>query len=118
MTRIIFVIAAALIVVGVSVTAMISADTEQDAPTLLNLIVDLENEVENQHPVALEQAEVMPTLIDQMPKQYAGYSLQDFPDTGGYDPQWLEDNRDVIMQTCADAQNDGVNDLGYCQYVS
>ena len=59
----------------------------------------------------------MLTLIDQIPKQYADYSLEAFPDSGGYDPQWLEDNHDLIMQTCIDAQNDGFDDLGYCQYV-
>ena len=121
MTRTIFVIAAILIVagvVGVSVTAMISAETGQDVPTLLNQIVGLEDKVANSHLIAMEQARVMLTLIDQMPKQYAGYSMEEFSDTGGYDPKWLEDNRDIIMQTCADAQNDGFSGLGYCQYVS
>ena len=68
--------------------------------------------------IAMEQARVMLSLVEQIPKQYAEYSLENFPDTGGYDPQWLEGNRDMIMQTCTDAQADGFSDLGFCQYIS
>ena len=103
-------------VIGISTTT-ISAQTH-DIPTLLDRIQELEKRVADQHIIAMEQARIILSLIDQIPKQYADYSLQEFPDTGGYDPRWLADNRDMILQTCTDAQSDGFNDLNFCQYVS
>ena len=118
MTRTFVVIASVLIAVAVVAgTTTTSAETDADVPALLERIAELENIVADQHAVALEQAKVMISILDMMPKEYGDYSMQTFPDTGGYDPEWIGDNCDLIMQACADAQADGFEGLNFCQYV-
>lgn len=81
-------------------------------------IAGLERTIAKQHAVALEQARVMLDMLEMIPKEYGDYSMQAFPDTGGYDSEWIEDNRDMIMQACAGARTDGFDGLNFCQYVS
>lgn len=121
MTRTLVVVASVLIVAVAVMTAgttATNAQTNEDIPALLERIAELENLVAAKHAVAMEQARVMLDMLEMIPKEYGDYSMQMFPDTGGYDPAWIEDNRDIIMQACTDTQADGFDGLNFCQYVN
>lgn len=47
---------------------------------------------------------------------YSQFSWDNFPETGGFPTDWLEGENEKILQTCQNAQDDGVI-LRYCQYT-
>lgn len=49
-------------------------------------------------------------------KTYDPFSLEKFPNTGGFNPEWLEGEKELILESCVEAQSMGY-DNDYCQYV-
>jgi len=49
-------------------------------------------------------------------KEYEPFSKEKFPETGGFNPAWLKGERNLILETCADANSMGYA-INYCKYV-
>ncbi len=55
-------------------------------------------------------------IIDIENKQYQPFSKTKFSSTGGFNPAWLEGEKELILETCAEARSMGYEN-SYCQYV-
>ncbi len=91
---------------------------QTDDMSLSEQINKLEKEMENKDMLILEQVKVINELYLQVTMQYEPFSLEKFPDTDGFNPLWLENERDKIHQTCIDAESDGYHNLKYCKHIS
>lgn len=49
-------------------------------------------------------------------KQYDPFSLEKFPETGGFNPEWLKDNREKILKNCQESSKMGFENK-YCKYI-
>lgn len=49
-------------------------------------------------------------------KQYDPFSLEKFPETGGFNPEWLKDDREKILKNCQESKEMGFEN-SYCKYV-
>lgn len=49
-------------------------------------------------------------------KKYDPFSLEKFPDTGGFNPDWLDGEREKILDSCQEQKTVGFENA-YCQYV-
>lgn len=49
-------------------------------------------------------------------KQYEPFSKEQFPKTGGFNPAWLEGEKELILESCVESKSDGY-ELDYCQYL-
>lgn len=55
-------------------------------------------------------------IIQVSEKKYEPFSKEKFPETGGFNPAWLEGERTKILQNCAEASAMGFENA-YCKYV-
>ena len=55
-------------------------------------------------------------ILEIKEKTLEPFSLEKFPQTGGFNPEWLTSERVKILETCADARSMGYENP-YCQYV-
>ena len=75
-------------------------------------------------PAILDQMEGDAVLIEVLEdelqelgkKEYEPFSKEKFPDTDGFNPAWLEGERDLILESCAEAKSMGYENT-YCKYV-
>ncbi len=44
------------------------------------------------------------------------FSLENYPETGGFPTDWLEKEHDKILKVCKEASEDGY-ELPYCEYI-
>lgn len=49
-------------------------------------------------------------------KTYEKFSLEKFPNTGGFNPEWLKNEREDIIKNCNEARAVGYEN-SYCEYV-
>jgi len=49
-------------------------------------------------------------------KDYEPWSLEKFPNTGGFNPEWLKGEREDILKACQESKADGY-EMIYCKYV-
>ncbi len=49
-------------------------------------------------------------------KKYEPFSLEKFPDTEGFNPKWLEGDKELILKNCQEAKAMGYQ-MGFCKYV-
>lgn len=55
-------------------------------------------------------------VLDVGEKQYEPFSKEKFPTTGGFNPAWLEGEKDKIIESCNEARTMGYENP-YCKYV-
>jgi len=49
-------------------------------------------------------------------KQYESFSKEKFPETGGFNPAWLEGEHDKIFKNCQESKKMGF-ESSYCKYL-
>ncbi len=55
-------------------------------------------------------------ILDIQEKQYEPFSKENFPETGGFNPDWLEGDHDKILKNCQEASAMGYENP-YCKYL-
>ena len=55
-------------------------------------------------------------ILEISEKKYDSFSLEKFPDTGGFNPAWLSGEREKIIENCNEARSMGYEN-SYCKYV-
>lgn len=82
---------------------------------LLDQTSNLEKIIVDKNAIIHEQDQVLLELVDNQ-KSYGKFSKEKYPLTGGFSPDWLEGERDKILQSCQEAS--GMDyELPYCKYM-
>ncbi len=55
-------------------------------------------------------------IIEIEEKQYEPFSKENFPQTGGFDPAWLDGEKSEILEVCLESSKVGFEN-SYCKYV-
>ena len=100
-----------IITVGVLSPAVAYTETE-----LQDRIAVLEKVLDERNLIIMEQIKVIMDLKDSIPKTYEPFNEIKFPQTEGHDPEWLEDKKESILDTCSRAQADGYT-ISLCKFV-
>ena len=80
-------------------------------------IRQLEKTIEQKDLIIQEQMNTIMKLHGLIPVQYEPFNQDKFYETGGYDPKWLEDKREILAQNCIESRSDGFKGLGFCDLV-
>ncbi|MCJ8306868.1 MAG: hypothetical protein HRU07_07465 [Nitrosopumilus sp.] len=88
----------------------------EDENNLLDKIIQLENQIESKDAIIFEQIKVISELAKNYKPVYESFSLEKFPDTDGFNPAWLEGEREKILKTCLESSKMGFEN-NYCKYV-
>ena len=103
-----------MITVSFVVVMIVPIYAAEDSSNLLDRIVQLETLIKQKNDIIMEQLKVISYLAK---KPYEPFSLEAFPATDGFNPEWLTDNAEKIRQTCNDAESDGYYGLKYCNHI-
>ncbi len=76
----------------------------------------LEQKVLQKDLIISEQIKVILDLAKDYNPVYEGFSLEKFPETGGFNPAWLEGEREKILKNCNEAAEMGYTN-NYCKYL-
>lgn len=113
MKKILSILILSVVVIGALQFVPAVADTEAQ---LLAKITGLEKKVADQHEIIMAQIHVILDFSDNYKKVYEPFSLEKFPTTGGFDPEWLQGERTEILDTCKNFNNAGLNP-NYCKFI-
>lgn len=107
-----------LAVLSVAIVGLTSAPALADQTSdLLAKIALLEKQVADKDAVLMEQVKVILLLKDNYEPHYPDFSLEKYPQTGGFPTEWLQGERAEIIKTCQEARAMGYENP-YCKYVS
>lgn len=111
--KIVATVLTAVIIVTVLSTGIVYGTEDGD---LISQIEKLKDIITDKDAIIMEQVKVIMDLYENQNITYPDFSLEKYPETGGFSPEWLTGERVKIVQNCADAKVDGYI-LAYCQYV-
>lgn len=83
---------------------------------LLAEIQKLENSLLIKDVIILDQMKTINNMEENYKRMYENFSLEKFPATGGFNPEWLEGERTKILQGCQDAKAMGYEQK-VCKYL-
>ena len=86
------------------------------SPAMAETAQEYEKIIADKNAIIMEQIKVIMELQQNYKKTYAPFSLENFPETDGFNPEWLQDEKSKIIDTCNEAKSMGYT-LNYCQFV-
>jgi hypothetical protein len=110
---IIFTLIGLMAVIGVTTANTVYGESVNDK-NLLEKITTLEKKIVDQNGVILAQIETIMSLIET--DESHQFSLEKYPQTEGFSPAWLEDEKDEIIENCKQSQKVGYI-ANYCKHV-
>ncbi len=105
-----------MVILGIIAVGIIIPVYAEDENSLLFKITQLEEKIVQKDAIIFEQTKVITMLAKNFKQTYEPFSLDKFPKTGGFNPDWLEGKRDKILKTCQEAKEMNYENP-YCKYL-
>lgn len=86
------------------------------SPAMAESIEDLQKIIADKDLIIQEQIKVIMHLKDNFKQTYEPFSLEQFPDTEGFNPAWLQGEKHTLKKDCDSAISMGFEPK-WCKYV-